>query len=330
MENYDPDIPLFINKLHALQRRLPINYGIHQEIKQDIFHYTAGFNGEKSLIYHLRNLEKNEYVVVGNVRLRGQHGYYFQIDNLIVTPTFLLILEAKNISGEIIFDRIHNQLIRTLNGVNAAFSDPILQIKDQEFELRKWLAHHKSPHIPIISKVVITNPSTIIKMVPPNSKDLKYVIRSKMLAATVQTCKNMYKEVVLTNKEMKKLNSLIKKHHTPYNPEILERYKVTSSDVIAGVQCPTCFNIPMRRIRGSWKCQNCSAVSSTAHINAMIDYYLLFKSNMTNVELRNFLKITSPTISLKLIKALNLPHEGSAKSRTYTLSLPLLEKQLPQ
>ena len=50
--------------------------------------------------------------------------YFFQIDFLIITLHYLLILEAKNYSGQIYFDDDFNQIIQTKNGEEKALPDP--------------------------------------------------------------------------------------------------------------------------------------------------------------------------------------------------------------
>ncbi|WP_433745303.1 nuclease-related domain-containing protein [Falsibacillus pallidus] len=329
MKKYDPDLPLYLNKLYALERRLPANHPRMPEIKREAAIRHAGFNGEKSLTYHLRHLDDQEFKVMGSIRLKGRHGYYFQMDNLIITPNFLVILEVKSMAGELLFDRIHHQLLRTLNGITESFQDPILQVQEQEFELRQWLSDHKFPQIPIAIAAVIPHPSTIIKMLPENSKDMKYLIRGKMLHKFLIQQTNIYTKSILSKNEMKKLISTLKRKNSPYDADVLAKYDSSPDHLKKGVYCTECDDeVVLRRVFSRWECPICSHTSKDTHKFAIMDYFLLIEEMISNEKLRSFLTIDSRSISQKILKSLQCPSAGSLKHRTYHLTLPLLEKSL--
>nr|WP_276310196.1 nuclease-related domain-containing protein [Bacillus salacetis] len=84
--------------------------------------------------------------------------HYFQIDSVIITGKYILIVETKNMPGTLNFDTEFNQLIRTNEKVEEAFSDPMIQVKRHKAQLRKWLACLHLSHLPIESLVVISTP----------------------------------------------------------------------------------------------------------------------------------------------------------------------------
>jgi hypothetical protein len=165
--------PINILKLEALIRRLPYNYPKPQKIEEELAKSLAGYRGEQSVDYHLTFLPNKKYLILHALRLPGEGNRYFQLDTLILSSRFFLILEVKNFLGTLYFDQTFHQLIRTANGKEEAFQDPILQVRRQQQQLNLWLTKHKVPSIPIVPLIVISNPSTIIKAAPQHEEILQ-------------------------------------------------------------------------------------------------------------------------------------------------------------
>lgn len=153
-----------IQKLQALLRRLPLNHIIRTKIEEEYAKSMAGYRGEKSVDYHLRPLFNKDFLVLHDIRLL-RNEQYFQMDIVILTRRYILILEVKNMSGTLCFDQTFKQLIRTINGREESFPDPIIQVRRQQKNLQKWLSDHKFPELPIHSFIVISNPATILKTI---------------------------------------------------------------------------------------------------------------------------------------------------------------------
>lgn len=65
--------------------------------------------------------------------------YFFQIDTLILSAKFALILEVKNFSGTLFFDPQFKQMIQTtLNGEERGYPHPIEQANLQAEELKGY------------------------------------------------------------------------------------------------------------------------------------------------------------------------------------------------
>ncbi|MED1204551.1 nuclease-related domain-containing protein [Heyndrickxia acidicola] len=118
-------IPIKIQKIEALLRRIPITHPKRPLMEEELAKSYAGYRGEQSLDYHFKFLPEKNYLILHDLRLNNNEHSYFQVDSLLMSSKFLVIIEAKNISGSIIFDDHFNQLIRTINGKEEAFSDPI-------------------------------------------------------------------------------------------------------------------------------------------------------------------------------------------------------------
>ena len=88
-----------------------------------------GYEGERRTDTFFADLQLNEpHFIVQGFEAMNQHGFTHQIDTIVVTNRFILILEVKNISGIITYDFKTNQLIRTWNNQRLALTDPFAQL----------------------------------------------------------------------------------------------------------------------------------------------------------------------------------------------------------
>ncbi|MDG4658115.1 nuclease-related domain-containing protein [Ectobacillus antri] len=313
-------IPLKIKKLEALLRRLPSNHPERSKVETELSKGLTGFQGEQSLNYHLSFLP--HYHILHDLRLPASQGY-FQIDTLLVSETFLMIVEIKNIAGTLFFDQAQRQLIRTYRDKEEAFPDPLLQATRQQLHLQDWLVRHGFPLVPVCYRVVISNPATLIK----TDGRLRNVVHAAALPGEVEGCERMYKQTYLEPKNLRKLCRLLIKQHTPYNPDVLAHLKIGRDEVKGGVYCPSCFALGMKRERGKWTCLKCGTPSKDAHRLSLCDYALLLGSEITNRELRHFLQIESESVATKMLRQMKLESRGERRHRVY--KLPLTEWLYP-
>jgi hypothetical protein len=312
-----------VYKLEALLRRLSPYHEARPKIEEELAISKAGDRGEQSLDYHLKLIpSKNNSHILRSIRLRHLEDLYFQMDTLILTKQLMLNLDAKNMSGTLFFDREFDQLIRTSHdGKVEAFLDPILQVRRQELQLKSWLKKHKYPTVPIVSLVLITNPSSIIKAAPQHIKTVqKVVIHSANFPFILESLKKSHPKDILTSSQVNKLSKHLIKENTPLVPDYLERFKIRQSDLLTGVHCSTCNTLPLIRSKKKWFCPSCNKHYFDAHINTLIDYYFLKGDTITNKECRDFLQIESKDVSGRLLTSLELEFTGNYKGRLYHLS----------
>ena len=63
-------------------------------VSENLAKFMAGYKGELAIEYPLSFLPETEYRILHDIRLFDQK-HYFQIDTLIVSACFLLVLEIK-------------------------------------------------------------------------------------------------------------------------------------------------------------------------------------------------------------------------------------------
>lgn len=127
----DFEMPLAIHKLMALEKRLIAGHCMKPEVTSELARRLAGHKGEQSLLYYLQQLPEKEYFIFHNLRLQLRD-FYFQIDFLVLTNRFALILETKNIMGTLFFDSGFGQFIRIKDGEENGFQDPLTQARRQQ------------------------------------------------------------------------------------------------------------------------------------------------------------------------------------------------------
>jgi hypothetical protein len=309
-------LPPRIKKLDALSRRLPVNHPLYPEVETELNNRMAGYKGEMSLDFYLSMLEESKYYIFHGLRLLYQK-YYFQIDNFLLCSGFGLILETKNMGGELRFEKKFYQMFQTKKDISERKINPVLQAKLQAIKLKRWLREHGCKEVPIYYLFVSSNPKTVIISEPGNEEMNYYICNSEFLLEKINRIANNNKTEILNGKEIRKMNRLLLKNHTPEDPNILEYFNLPPKEIPSGVQCPKCNYFPMNYHYGTWCCPHCHEKSKTAHIQAVDDYFLLIKPTITNMEFRQFLHIHSIHIAQKLLAAMNLPYTGKFRDRVY-------------
>ena len=319
-------IPIRIKKLKALDRRLPTSNLRKMDVVTEYNNRMAGYNGEKSVEFHLDPIAQSpKYHIYHDIRLSSGK-YYFQIDFLILTNNYGLVLEVKNRSRDWYFNQL-NQASFLINGVRVKTNNPVLQAKNQARKLKKWLEEHHCEEMPIHYLFVNSHETSRI-ICEDGNHQIKDICNSEGVLDKIEQIDHLYKEEKLTKQDLRKMKRLILAEHTPDDPDILKYFNLSPNELLPGVQCliPKCNGTPMKYYYGVWTCPKCKEKSKIAYIQAIKDYFLLIKPSITNAEFCHFLQIKSPKTANCLLKSLNLPHTGEYKSRVYHSWLDFLHE----
>ncbi|SFD38812.1 Nuclease-related domain-containing protein [Bacillus sp. OV194] len=310
--------PIILRKLEALLLRLPVNHPKRSEIEGQLANRFKGYRGEMALHYPFSYLTKDKYQIMYTLRLwDGAH--FFQMDTLLLSTNYLLIIEVKNLSGTIVFDQNFKQMIRITGDKEEAFEDPLLQVARHKHQLQEWLKHKKLPRIPIETLVVFSNPHTLLKSTGPGLG--KKVTHISNLIPLIKDFEKYYKSEVMTSSQLKKLARLMLKNNDAGNPDVLKWFKIQKDELIRGTQCPVCLYTPMARYHHGWKCVHCEHYSTIAHLTAIEHYVLLIGQELTNKDIKEFLVLSSTSAAKRVLLSLNATHIGTTKSRKYFIPL---------
>ncbi|TGA97772.1 NERD domain-containing protein [Sporolactobacillus shoreae] len=308
--------PRILHQLQSLKCRISIHHSQYTEIKKNELRRFKGFNGEKAIDYYLSELPGDRYFIFHGLRL-PLNDNCFQMDTLILTQYFLLIIEIKNIAGTIYFDPVFHQMIRTWGEKEEGFSDPITQAQLQKTHLARWMVKYHLPRLPIEFFVAVSSPSTIIKTSPGDTTVPQKVCHMHQIPEKIQSMTQVYPKETITLADRKKIEFHFTKYHTPPKIDILKEYQIDPDELITGVHCPQCSAIPMKRIPGAWHCQSCGCVSNNAHIKALFDYFLIVSTTITIEEFQRWTHLESHKTASRLLNELNLPVSGNNRCKIF-------------
>lgn len=309
-------IPLEILALEALLRRIQPDHPKIPLLQTELAKRKKGYRGELSINYYLDLIDTPQFLILHDIRLRDGKTF-FQIDTLILTPHFFLLLEVKNIAGTLYFEEESQQMIRTLNNEEEGMANPILQARRHSRQLRGWLTQRKLPILPLEYLVIISDPKTIIKSSRPSI--FTKIIHNAYLPFIFEKIEKRYTKEIVSMKELRKIAGSIEKHHTPKQPKLLTQFSLLETEIRKGVHCPKCNNFPIERKKGYWYCESCCSKSQDAYLESLQDYALLINPTVTNEELRDFLQLPSRKVAYRMLTSMNLTHTGQNKGRSYTL-----------
>lgn len=308
--------PLRATLDEILLRRLPQNHPKRPFIEADFHRKDAGYHGERALDYPLSFLPDDQYLIIQNIRLKYEK-WYFQMDFLLLSSKFALILEAKNLTGSLHFEASFNQLIQTCKDQDKSYEDPTAQAERQQRLLALWLKKYfPQADLPIDYLVVMSNPNAILKADPQNTHIIQKVCKPYKLLDRIKKIEAHFQQERLDAKALKKAGKLLVKHHTLKQYDILNEYQIRKENILPGVQCPKCHVLCMVYSRGMWHCLNCGARSKDAHLAGLNDYFSLFPS-MTNAQCKEFLHLPSGNVAQKILLTMQLPSSGRTKDRIY-------------
>jgi hypothetical protein len=312
-------IPVPLITLYFYYRRLPSKHPKKSLVLGKLKRLHAGFLGEKEFDYYLNLFPNDRFLALNDLRLKF-HEHTFQIDTLILSNYFEVLVEVKNYKGMLFFDQLLQQCSRTYNNIDESISDPISQSeRHQKFLslLKKEQGFKTLPQTPL---VIISHSRTMIKTNPGLEKELtQKVLHAEQFPNRLSDLYKAHPNRRLSDSQVLDLATQLEKQHAPPEQNWHDYYKTSPSELISGVQCPNCNRFSMLWVTASWYCPHCKTTSKTAHEQAIYEYLLLYNSTISNEQCRNFLNIHSRDLAKRFLKKLNLPSKGANRYRVYFL-----------
>lgn len=311
--------PISLLQEEALHRRLVPHHSKRQEVISRYRQSLAGFLGEKEVYYYLSLLPQSKYRIFHNLRLRDET-YSFQIDFLVLTNRFILILEVKKFQGKVIFNEF-DQLIQVKeNGQEELHPNPVSQVIRQKWQLERWLEKFRFPSSPIVPYVVFTS-STRIENTVVNATLQKHVLSSPNILLELEELNSRFQKIVLNENQLNRLSQMLLANNNPLRRNILEHYQLSVSDIRKGVLCPHCQHSVMKYKYLKWICPECEYKDCDIYIQALNDYFLLIDDSITLKENLKFLQISSNKVARNLLMKAGYMYTGTTKNRKYLLEL---------
>lgn len=106
----DRKTPKSILLMEALLRRLDPNDSDISYFKDSLVRLKFGYEGEQRVDREWFEMPYlAEHYLLMNYEVQNEFGFSHQIDTLLLTKNFLLILEVKNIAGRIDYEELKHQ-----------------------------------------------------------------------------------------------------------------------------------------------------------------------------------------------------------------------------
>ena len=231
----DSDARNQLEQLKEFYRTAPSD--IRPQVEQDIRLLSYGISGEDNVAFELKN-SFMPMIVLHDLHIEYE-GLSAQIDFLVITNKFNLIIECKNLYGNIEVNS-NGDFIRTteFNGRynREGIYSPITQITRHLEMIRKHrLANKKNILFKKIleryfydfhkSVVVLANPKTIIDMKYAKKEIKEQIIRNDQLIDYIKKMMNeRTKGEPLSEKEMFELADFFLSLHTPNTVDYTRKY----------------------------------------------------------------------------------------------------------
>ena len=303
--------------MEAGGRRVYKNHPVYAQIERELGRQTAGYKGECALDYYLTFLPDDKYFIFHGLRIKDPKNRHFQMDTFLFSLSHGLILESKYISGELEFDEKTSLLIRKVPEGHETMGDPISQVERHKEQLRSWMEKHLGKVVPITGQVVLTNKNAILLNASPII--MKKVTFLTNLPNRMKSINENLPNPILSEKELRKAARMLNQKHAPDQFDFMGYFKLSQKEMITGVICPECSHSPMIRKSANWICLECGCKSKNAHIEALQDYTLLCGKSISNKQAKEFLHLSSSSVTFQILQSMNLRHTGTKKGRVYFL-----------
>lgn len=297
--------------LEALVRRLPSRHTEYIYYFEKLRRMQAGFAGEQRIDAEwLEIILPHPHYFLHDLQILNHFGTTHQIDTVLLSPQFILILEIKNVTGILDFDESFSQFTRTtVEGNVEGMTNPFHQSR-RHMEWMKGLLQQSRLEIPVHYAVVLATKNAIL------SKSLRGqpIFHVSGLRYFVRELFQQHKEVTMDEEKLFQFASKLLSMHRPIKREIV----LPVQDIVKGVLCESCLNgQPMNYRYPKWYCQRCESVDNKAIFRTVEDYRLLVGESLTNKSFCEFFKIDSPNTAYKLLQKLPLKAEGTKRNRKY-------------
>ena len=271
---------LMTQGLRVLAKRLMPTSSLYERIVRELQQAEAGDHGEQYILQQLEKLSHSlDIKVLHNVSILKP--VPMQLDIVILMPSEVIIVESKNIRGQVQLKMKPRQMIRVLdNGERNVFNHPEVQLEEYVFHSTEFFRRYQE-------QVKISG----IVIFPFNNASIDYEDGQFPILVLRELSNYLHQRITSTSPiNTHKIMQLLLHHHKPYTPfPLCSYYKIDSQFIKPGVICPNCQFKQMQREHYHWFCPRCHHQDAKAHKEALRDYSLLVSNDITNQQAQQFL-----------------------------------------
>lgn len=313
------EVPKILAGQRMLLRRLHPTHSNYARLQKDFYNSQAGFSGERDFDYQMREFKPDyPHAILHDIYLQQDH-VYFQMDSLLITPSFIVLFEVKNMAGKLLITQNPTQFIKEeLNGDRIVLKSPIEELERKKHFLIRWLKD-KGLELPILDFTVLAYHNELtIENLTTDKVAFSYEMPNRLRRL------GMDKEF-LSERQISRLAQQFTQSHREFNPyPLCKKYEIQVQDIQSGVYCTSCENSQMSWISKTWRCSYCGHRDLKAHLPALQDWYCIIGPHITNKQLRQFLSVTSRHTARRLLTTPNTHVTGSDRAAIYRITPEIL------
>ncbi|WP_240033977.1 nuclease-related domain-containing protein [Planococcus salinus] len=302
--------------IECLLKRLPSNHKQRGYLENQLHRATAGIRGEGKMIKKFKEFSyEGNCLPVWDLNMKLNE-WAVQIDGLLLTDRCAIVLDSKNVSGEIHYDAVNEEYYKKTmpGGEILTMENPVFQLNKHIHFVRKWFSLHNI-YLPVTGLIVYTANNCVFKTKPPDALICKTY---QMNAYLYQILRDS--PLTAVSHPLEDIGKLIAANQVPFKSSPLsEFYKIDLRDVKPGVYCKKCCCHGMQRVKKSWICAACGNKDATADRLAVQEYFSLIDRELTNRKFREFSGIENSDAARRVLAKYDLEITGDRKTRVYKI-----------
>jgi hypothetical protein len=295
--------PNLLSQLPRLMHRLP-----HVEaVADDHYKIRAGFGGEQHVdSILLRSRFSSPASLIGDLQLADR---FCQIDTIVVTDHFVLILEVKNFSGTLSFneDRFHMEQT-TREGNKYGYNSPVTQVWNAREELLAILSL-AGISCPVHGAIVLPYPSTLIDRMPSEFPVVYGYSLNRFISTLPRTGRTISPEETA---------QLLINQQQPFpKMDFQGMYNYNPNQLKKGVLCGKCGSACQKVSERLLLCRSCKQPVEDGYRRALDDWFDFAAPEITNAQCREFLGLKDKHAANYLLKKMDFLSQGASHRTIY-------------
>lgn len=298
-----------IARLHPDHRKV-------QYLKGCLYRISAGYSGECNVDSYIERTQITHLTkIFTDVHLRISPTFTFQIDTLIITERYVLIVEVKNLKDTVRFVQNPPHLEQMFeSGEEVVLDCPVYQIESNKSNLDEWF-RQRGIHLKTLGLLVLANPKTKVKDAPSDFP----IIYKKQIPFYLQNLNPS--ETVLSPVQLHDLAREINAEQQRFNPfPLCDYYNIDQRELKVGLLCRYCNQQLQRKNREKWHCESCGKSASNPFDDGINDWFILVKNSITNGECKSFLNLKGSNAARYVLSKSSLLKKGRSRATFYISS----------
>lgn len=293
----------------TLMNRMKMNDLDAPAIQQEFYRLEAGLSGEHKLKLLLSDYHfKSASYIFYNFECTNSKGFTHQMDALLITPNFIVIMEVKQMSGTLFYKPALHEFYRVQDNVSENFPNPF----DQAYRHQLFLEHQLKAwqmSIPVYHIVVLANYRATLDHSLTNFPIMHLSGIPRFIEKLYKQHPNPRVNITFLQNQLEQLYEQLPPRRT------IEKHRLRN-----GVLCKKCdFVNEMHYRQGYFSCPVCGVKSKEALYETFLQYRILVSSRISNKEFRDFFNIPCIHIASKLLAKSGLEKHGVNKGTYYLI-----------